>query len=87
MLLLREFLNYTIEDVLEMTITEYTNALFYCWYAYNQRRVDLQNKEDKTRGKNKMFGDVDWSSINPVEQELRKEKRPPKRFLDSLRRK
>lgn len=75
-----------------LPIAEYTNALMYCYITYFNRDVAFCLKEafgdkDATEGKNKVFGDVDWSGINPVEQELRKKHRIPPKFENYLKRK
>jgi len=73
-----------------MGIKEYENAVKYCWYAYCKRDVNYNLREFfKSEQKNgaQPFESVDWSGINPVEQELRKKRRIPPKFreyLDSL---
>lgn len=80
------------EQVREMEIKEYENAVKYCWWAYCKRDVNYNLREFFKSNKNpngdyQPFENVDWSGINPVEQELRKKRRIPpryKEYLDSL---
>lgn len=61
-------------------------AVNYSWTTFTQRRLDFnlsklfdaQQKDKKTP-----FENVDWTSINPIEQELKRRK-IPENFLESL---
>jgi len=77
-------------EILEMSISDYSLAIQYCWETYTERRVLYSHaqlfKESQASGTGGGFN-VDWSAINPVSQELKKKKRRiPKTFLESLRR-
>jgi len=72
----------------DMSLTQFTGALFYSWITYIQRSDFTLKKmfsDDKTQGKNKIFEDVDWRGINPVEQALRKERSIPPKVKEMMK--
>lgn len=86
-----DILHMTIEDIGDMDLMTYQTAVDYSWNAYLHRRVDYWiakafGEEGKGSDKTK---NIDWSPINPVSQQLKKDRMnrqrtiPPK-FLENM---
>jgi hypothetical protein len=94
-----DILNLTKEGIREMSITEYESAISYCWVTYTQRRNDFWTAK-LIKAMASMFGvkwntgeqsddkqttlNLDFSSQNPVHQELERQRNIPKKFLDEV---
>ena len=85
-----DILHLNKNDIREMEVNNYVDAVAYCWQAYTQRRVDYwiikAFSEEGSSGNDKK--NIDWTPLNPVAQQLKKDKlrkRIPKKFLESLR--
>lgn len=76
------------QDILEMNVLDYEMAVQYCWETYTERRVLYSHaqlfKEQSGQGSGQGFN-IDFSGINPVLKALKKKRKPPKKFLESLR--
>ena len=86
-----DILHLNKQQIREMELQEYLNAIEYSWTTYIKRDINynlykfFRSEENE---KSKPFGDIDWTGTNPVEQALRAKKREiPKNFLESLNKK
>lgn len=78
----------TEDDIREMDMLEYPHALKYSWITYMYRNLPFNlgklfdTQQGNSKGDNTL--DMNWSALNPITQAMN-ERKPPKKFLDSIK--
>lgn len=76
-----DVLGMSLKEFKTLPMLDYLAASEYVWMVFNQRRMDMGDTKPDPMSNQK---NIDWSKLNPVSQELERQKReiPQKMFME-----